>query len=144
MSFAYSVGGKEMDYGYMQLMTVPTAGLTGMALHQDLLNAWSETNKESNIPRLQYGDNYSAYTSDRFLTDGSWLSLQNISLGYSFPKKWLQGLGITGLRLSVSGENLTYWSKRKGLDPRINSYGGASNTKYAPARTIMGGLSVQF
>ena len=56
-----------MDYGYMQLMTVPTAGLTGMALHQDLLNAWSETNKESNIPRLQYGDNYSAYTSDRFL-----------------------------------------------------------------------------
>ena len=144
VSFAYSVGGKVMDYGYMQLMTVPTAGLTGMALHQDLLNAWSETNKESNIPRLQYGDNYSAYTSDRFLTDGSWLSLQNISLGYSFPKKWLQGLGITGLRLSVSGENLTYWSKRKGLDPRINSYGGASNTKYAPARTIMGGLSVQF
>ena len=67
VSFAYSVGGKVMDYGYMQLMTVPTAGLTGMALHQDLLNAWSETNKESNIPRLQYGDNYSAYTSDRFL-----------------------------------------------------------------------------
>ncbi|MGN0282030.1 MAG: SusC/RagA family TonB-linked outer membrane protein [Prevotella sp.] len=144
VSFAYSVGGKVMDYGYMQLMTVPTAGLTGMALHQDLLNAWSETNKDSNIPRLQYGDNYSAYTSDRFLTNGSWLSLQNITLGYTFPKKWLQSLGVTGLRLSVSGENLTYWSKRKGLDPRINSYGGASNTKYAPARTIMGALSVQF
>ena len=144
VSFAYSVGGKVMDYGYMQLMTVPTAGLTGMALHKDLLNAWSSTNTDSNIPRLQYGDNYSAYTSDRFLTNGSWLSLQNITLGYTFPKRWLQSLGITGLRLSVSGENLTYWSKRKGLDPRINSYGGASNTKYAPSRTIMGGLSVQF
>ena len=144
ISFAYSVGGKVMDYGYQQLMTVPTAGLTGMALHKDLLNAWSETNTGSNIPRLQYGDNYAAYTSDRFLTDGSWLSLQNISLGYSLPKKWITPLGITNLRLNVSGENLTYWSKRKGLDPRINSYGGATNTKYAPSRTIMGGISVSF
>ena len=144
ISFAYSVGGKVYDYAYQQLMTVPTAGLTGMALHQDLLNAWTEDNPNSNIPRLQYGDNYAAYTSDRFLTDGSWLALQNITLGYSLPKKWLSRLDINQVRISVSGENLTYWSKRKGLDPRINSYGGASNTKYAPSRTITAGISVQF
>lgn len=144
ISFAYSVGGKVFDYGYQTLMTVPTAGFTGMALHQDLLNAWSETNTSSNIPRLQYEDKYSAASSDRFLIDGSWLSLQNVSLGYTLPKKWFTSLGISKLRVSVAGENLTYWSKRKGLDPRINSYGGIANTKYAPSRTITGTLSVQF
>ena len=113
-------------------------------MHLDLLNAWSADNTTSNVPRLCYNDQYANYTSDRFLTDGSWLALQNITLGYNLPKKWMNSLVINGIHIAVSGENLTYWSKRKGLDPRINSYGGASNTKYAPARTIMGGLSVQF
>ena len=144
VSFAYSVGGKVYDYGYQTLMTVPTSVTTGQAMHKDMLNAWSSTNTNSNIPRLQYNDIYSTYTSDRFLIDGSWLSLQNVSLGYTVPKKLINRLGLSNLRIYVSGENLTYWSKRKGLDPRINSTGAVNNTKYAPARTITGGLSVQF
>lgn len=144
VSFAYSVGGKVYDSGYQALMTNPTSGFTGQALHEDLLKAWTAANTTSNIPRFQYGDTYSAFTSDRFLIDGSWLSLQNITLGYSLPKKWLAPLHINSVRLSVSGENLTYWSKRKGLDPRINGYGIVANSKYAPARTIIGGISVQF
>ena len=144
ISFAYSVGGKVMDWTYLQLMQNPQSGLTGMALHRDILNAWTPDNTGSDIPRLNYNDQYANYTSDRFLTNGSWLSLQNVSLSYSLPRKWANAAGLNSVRLGVSGENLTYWSKRKGLDPRINSYGGASNTKYAPARTIMGGLSVQF
>lgn len=144
ISFAYSVGGKVMDWTYMQLMQNPQSGLTGMAMHQDLLNAWSPENTSSNIPRLCYNDQYANYTSDRFLTDGSWLSLQNITLGYDLPKKWVSSIGLNGLHIAVSGENLTYWSKRKGLDPRLNSTGSISATKYAPARTITGSISVKF
>ena len=144
VSFAYSVGGKVMDWTYMQLMQNPQSGLTGMAMHQDLLNAWSPENTSSNIPRLCYNDQYANYTSDRFLTDGSWLALQNITIGYDLPKKWMSSLGINGIHIAVSGENLTYWSKRKGLDPRINSTGSISATKYAPARTITGSISVKF
>ena len=144
ISFAYSVGGKVMDWTYMQLMQNPQSGLTGMAMHQDLLNAWSPENTSSNIPRLCYNDQYANYTSDRFLTNGSWLALQNITLGYDLPKKWMSSLGINGIHIAVSGENLTYWSKRKGLDPRINSTGSISATKYAPARTITGSISVKF
>ena len=145
ISFAYSVGGKAMDWGYQTLMACPTSGSTGMALHKDILKAWSSENTTSNIPRLQYGDTYSAATSDRFLTDASWLALQNISLGYTFPKQLVSRLKLSSLRLYVSGENLTYWSKRKGFDPRI-SYSGSvsSDVNYAPARTITAGLSVQF
>lgn len=144
ISFAYSVGGKVMDWTYMQLMQNPQSGLTGMAMHQDLLNAWSPENTSSNIPHLCYNDQYANYTSDRFLTDGSWLSLQNITLGYDLPKKWVSSIGLNGLHIAVSGENLTYWSKRKGLDPRLNATGSISATKYAPARTITGSISVKF
>ena len=144
VSMAYSVGGKVMDYGYMQLMTVPYSQFTGMALHKDLLGAWSVDNPDSSIPRLQYGDEYASATSDRFLTSGSWLALQNVSLSYTMPKAWVKPLGLTNVRLTVSGENLTYWSKRKGLDPRINYGGSITNTKYAPSRTITGSLSIQF
>ena len=144
VSFAYSVGGKVMDWTYMQLMQNPQSGLTGMAMHQDLLNAWSADNTTSNVPRLCYNDQYANYTSDRFLTDGSWLALQNITLGYNLPKKWMNSLGINGIHIAVSGENLTYWSKRKGLDPRLNASGSISATKYAPARTITVSISVKF
>ena len=144
VSFAYSVGGKVMDWTYMQLMQNPQSGLTGMAMHLDLLNAWSADNTTSNVPRLCYNDQYANYTSDRFLTDGSWLALQNITLGYNLPKKWMNSLGINGIHIAVSGENLTYWSKRKGLDPRLNASGSISATKYAPARTITGSISVKF
>ena len=144
IAFAYSVGGKVMDWTYMQLMQNPQSGLTGMAMHQDLLNAWSPENTSSNIPRLCYNEQYANYTSDRFLTDGSWLSVQNITLGYDLPKKWVNSIGLNGLHIAVSGENLTYWSKRKGLDPRINATGSISATKYAPARTIIGSISVKF
>ena len=145
ISFAYSVGGKAMDWSYQSLMTVPTSGYTGRALHKDLLDAWSTTNTTSDIPRFQYGDEYSAATSDRFLTNASWLSLQNVSLGYTFPKQWIRPIGLSNLRIYVSGENLTYWSHRKGFDPRI-SYAGSvsSDVAYAPARTITAGISVQF
>ncbi len=144
ISFAYSVGGKVMDWTYQQLMQNPYSGVTGMAMHTDLLNAWSTDNTNSCIPRISYGDQYANKTSDRFLTDGSWLSLQNVSLNYTLPRKLVNALGLGSIRLGVSGENLTYWSKRKGLDPRINATGSISATKYAPARTIMGSLSVQF
>ena len=133
-----------MDWSYMQLMQSPQSGLTGMAMHRDLLDAWTTENPSSAIPRLCYGDEYANYTSDRFLTDGSWLSLQNVSLSYKLPAKLVKPLGITALRIGVSGENLTYWSKRKGLDPRINTAGSISATKYAPARTVTGSISVQF
>lgn len=145
ISFAYSVGGKAMDWGYQSLMMAPKAGFTGKALHKDVLKAWTVENPSSNIPRFQYGDEYTASTSERFLTNASWLALQNITLGYTFPRKWVKAIGLSSLRLYVSGEDLTYWSHRKGFDPRI-SYAGSvsSDVNYAPARTVTAGLSVQF
>ena len=144
VSFAYQIGGKVMDWSYASLMSPPTPGSTGVAIHRDVLNSWSAENTGSNIPRWQYNDIYSTSTSDRFLTDGSWLSLQNISLGYTLPKKWLAPLHVSSLRVYASGENLALWSKRRGLDPRTSTSGSMSAALYAPAKTITGGITIQF
>ena len=144
VGFSYSLGGKVIDFGYSSLMSTPHDGLTGFAIHKDMLNAWSPTNTTSNIPRLQYNDTDVNAISDRFLISGSWLSLQNINMGYSLPKKWISGLGITNVRLYAAADNVFLWSKRKGLDPRTSFMGSPSSSKYAFVRTISGGITLQF
>ena len=144
----YSLGGKAIDYGYSSLMSNPFIGYTGYALHKDLFNAWSETNTDSDIPRFQYAvkdvDTSSAIISDRFLTDASTLTLQTVNIGYTLPKKWVSKMGMSSLRVFVSGDNLYYWSKRQGFDPRGSFWGSTSTTSYSPVRTFTGGLTIQF
>lgn len=62
-------------------MNSPTSQGKGNVMHADLLNAWSPENPNSNIPRFQFADSYSAASSDRFLTSASYLTLQNLKLG---------------------------------------------------------------
>lgn len=144
VGFSYNVGGLAFDNGYSYLMTNPVQSTTGFGIHVDMLDAWSEDNTSSNIPRWQYGDQNSSAYSDRFLTDASSLTLSNVNLGYSFPKKVLQKLHMSKLRLYVAGENLYYWTRRKGFDPRGSFTGEASTATYSPSRTISGGLSLSF
>lgn len=129
-------------------MKNPSTGVTGFAIHKDQLKAWSETNTSSNIPRFQYAtkdnDTSSNITSDRFLTNASTLTLQNVNFGYSLPSNLVHRLHLTKLRLYVSGQNLCYFSHRKGFDPRSSFWGSATATDYAQERTITGGISVQF
>lgn len=144
----YSIGGKAMDYGYQALMGNPSSGNTGFSLHKDVLKAWSETNTGSQIPRFQYAvkDNDTSCngTSDRFLTNASTLTLQNINIGYTLPKQLIAKLGLTNVRVYASGENLCYLSKRKGFDPRSSFWGSSSESSYAQVRTFTGGITVQF
>ena len=137
-----------MDWGYQAMMKNPSTGVTGFAIHKDQLNAWSESNTSSDIPRFQYAvkdnDVTSNATSDRFLTNASTLTLQNINLGYNFPRNLVQRLGLTNVKVYVSGDNLYYWSKRKGFDPRSSFTGSASATGYSQARTFTGGITLQF
>jgi len=143
INFTYQLGGKVVDDTYAQFMASP-ATTTGYNFHKDLLNSWTPENSSSNIPRFMFGDLYSAASSTRFLTDASYLNIQNINFGYTLPKQWTKKLACEKLRIYLSCENVFYWSKRKGFDPR-QSFSGASNaTNYSPMRTISGGISLNF
>jgi len=144
VNFAYSLGGKAYDYGYSDLMSNPTQSNTGSAIHKDILKAWSEENSGSNIPRWQYNDLNTSAFSDRFLQDASWLSLSNINLGYTVPKRLLRPMGISSLRAYVTAENVYYWTSRKGFDPRSSFTGETTTSTYSPSRTISGGFTVSF
>lgn len=143
INFTYQIGGKQYDDTYAYFMSSPT-GSTGYNYHKDLLKSWTPENTGSNIPRFQLNDEYSAAMSTRFLTNASFLNIQNINIGYTMPSRWTKKMAISSLRLYMSAENVFYWSKRKGFDPR-QSYDETTNaTYYSPMRTISGGVTFEF
>lgn len=91
---------------------------------------------------------YNGRTSTWHLEDGSYLRLQNVSLGYTLPKKWTNRFYVEKLRLYVSGQNLATFTKYSGYNPEVNARPGNSLTPgedygtYPLARTFMFGINV--
>lgn len=147
--FAFQLGGKYYDSEYQHLML--TLNSAGNNVHKDMLKAWSPENTGSNIPRLD-GDYTAGQTAiDRFLVSSNYFSVNNVTVGYTFPEKWMRKAKIAALRIYFSGENLAVATARKGLDPRngfgIGSYtygSGLSSSSYAGTRNITGGISITF
>lgn len=144
VAFTYQIGGLAYDSGYAAAMYSPANKSTGQNWHKDILNAWSPENPTSRIPRLQYEDQNQNANSDRFLMNASYLNLQNINFGYTLPSKITQKFGVGKLRVYLSCENVWYWSKRQGFDPRSSYSGSTSQASYSPVRTISGGINLQF
>ena len=140
VDFQYQIGGLVYDSTYGNLMSCDA----GQAIHADMLNAWSVDNQNSNIPRWQFNDTYMAASSDRFLTNASYLTLANITIGYTLPKQLLTKIGVKGIRVYGVADNIWTWSKRQGLDPRQSITGSSSAAYYRPMRTISGGVTFTF
>ena len=141
---SFALGGKTLDGTYQQFMSSPTNSNAGYHFHKDILNAWSVDNQTSTQPRFQYDDLYSAATSTFFFTSASYLNIENINLGYTFPKAWLSKAQIESLRLYCSAENVFLFSARKGFNPTQTYSGAANATRYAPRRSISAGVTLTF
>ena len=152
--FGFQLGGKIYDGGYQALMH--NGQSAGTAMHKDLLKAWSPENPNSDIPRLSIAaaddPGVASQTAiDRFLTSCNYLSLNNLTLGYTLPKSIVRQLKMDNIRVYVAGENLFLLTKRKGLDPRFNygigsmTYGsGLSSGAYSTMRSITAGINITF
>jgi len=144
INLSYQIGGKQYDGTYARFMSSPTGSSTGYNFHADVLDSWTPENKSNEIPRFMFGDTYSAGASTRFLTNASYLNIENINLGYTLPVQLTKEAHVNSIRIYVSAENVYYWSKRKGFDPR-QSYSTTTNaTYYSPMRTISGGITLNF
>ncbi|MDE6097249.1 MAG: SusC/RagA family TonB-linked outer membrane protein [Muribaculaceae bacterium] len=143
MAFAYQFGGRIWDYTYQDLMHAGTTGTIGKNWHTDIRNAWTPENRYTDVPRLDGLDDYTNSSSTRWLTSSNYLSLQNVTLGYTLPKKIVSSIGLSSVRIYGSAENLFLWSTRKGLDPR-QSYVASEGATYTGSRCISGGLRVEF
>lgn len=107
----------------------------------DLLNAWTEDNRFTNIPALTY--NTGTYTMhDRFLTDASYLRLRFATFGYDFPKKFIERTAFNTVRVFVQGENLFTWTKWRGWDAESNR--SSDIYQYPTPRIVSFGLELKF
>ena len=143
-SFTYSIGGLSYDSGYAGFMNSPTSLNVGGNFHKDIFKAWTPDNKNSNIPRFQYQDQYTASSSDRFLMDASYLNFQNAQIGYTLPERITKNLHVNRFRIYVACDNILYWSRRQGFDPRFSFAGTTNSAVNSPVRTISGGINLTF
>ena len=115
----------------------------------DLLNAWTQENKNTDVPRVAYkstGSITNDMFSQRFLQNASYLKIANIQLGYNFPDKWFGGY-VKGVRIYASGQNLATLSEYKGYN--VDFAGGTftpgyNYASYPTPRTIMIGGNFSF
>lgn len=142
-AFAYQFGGKIWDYTYQDLMHSGSTNDLGHNWHTDIYKAWTPDNRNTDVPRLDGQDSYSNYSSTRWLTSSNYLSLQNLTIGYTFPTAVSKKLGLSMLRIYAAGENLFLISARKGLDPR-QSYVTSEGATYKGSRAISGSIRFEF
>lgn len=147
--FSFQLGGRYYDGTYQALMH--TSSAVGTAWHKDALKAWTEDNPHTDTPRLDGDTSVGQSAVDRFLISSDYLSINNITIGYTFPRKWIEGIGIEGIRIYFAGDNLAVMSARKGLDPRysmgLGTYtagSGLNSGAYSAMRTLTGGLTITF
>jgi TonB-linked SusC/RagA family outer membrane protein len=148
LALSYQLGGKTFDMSYQELMHTGYSSNAGSNWHKDILNAWTPENPHTNVPRLNASDNSYQQHSSRFLVSSDYLSLNNITLGYTLPKKWVEPLKISSLRIYFAADNVALLTARKGLDPRqgmgVTSWNSVSAHRYTALRTISGGVSIKF
>ena len=146
---SFQLGGKYYDGTYQSMML--TQASAGNAIHKDLLNAWTPENTNTDVPRLDGDYSVAQSAVDRFFVSSNYLSLNNVTLGYTFPKRWTEKLDIAGLRIYVSGDNLAVLTARKGVDPRFSlglgsftSGSGLNSGAYSTMRNVTAGISLTF
>ncbi|WP_242689266.1 TonB-dependent receptor [Pedobacter sp. SYSU D00535] len=113
-------------------------------------NRYSPSNPAGTLPRYNqwHGDNVAL--SSRFVEDGSYLRIQNVTLGYNLPKSLISKAKISNARVFVLGQNLYTFTKYTGLDPELGSYNNnalmsnVDNGNYPNPRTFTIGANIIF
>ncbi|WP_052272834.1 SusC/RagA family TonB-linked outer membrane protein [Flavihumibacter solisilvae] len=120
----------------------------GMAVAQNqttaVLNRWTNDKSHSELPRAVFNDpNKNTRVSDRFVEDGSYLKIKNITLGYSLPLALISRLKMQTARIYISGQNLFTFTNYTGFDPEVGVNGIDLNV-YPVTRTLSAGVNLIF
>ena len=146
--FFQAVFGNEI----LNLIRRDTEGQAGLNNQSAAVkNRWTTLNTITNVPRPTGSDpNDNRRISSRFIEDGSFIRLRNISLGYNVPKNWLLRARIQQLRIYGSAQNIYTWTNYTGYDPEVGSFNqnplinGVENGRYPISSSYTFGLNVTF
>lgn len=114
----------------------------------EVADRWTETNASNLVPSTKGYVTNDVYS--RFVEDGSFLRLKNVTLGYTLPKKWTQKAYIKRMRVYATGQNLFCISGYSGYDPEVSTAGNNPMTPgldwgaYPKSRVFTFGIDLQF
>lgn len=134
-------------FNAMRLYTYSLTDITNK--DRALLNYWTPTNTNTDIPRLDAADyNNNNRLSDRYVENGSYLRLRNAQIGYTLPSSLVQKAMLQNVRIYLSGQNLFTISSYSGIDPEVGQSASLSRGIdygiYPQSRVITGGINVTF
>lgn len=117
----------------------------------DQLNSWTANNKNTDIPEARLFYNNGAQPSSRFIVDGQFIRLRELTLSYTLPKAVIQKAKMSNCRIYVTALNLATFTKYVGWDPEVNADDVVTNIAQgydfytAPQpKTVLVGLNVSF
>ncbi|MFN7776465.1 SusC/RagA family TonB-linked outer membrane protein [Flavobacterium sp.] len=114
-TFTYAFDVWRFDYDYESLLD--PGSISQFNVSPELLNAWTPTNTNTNVPALNASNLGADDFSDRFLRDASYVRLRNLQIGYRIPKKLIEKTFIKDASIMAQGENLFNITNWKGFDP---------------------------
>ncbi|MBE9511329.1 MAG: SusC/RagA family TonB-linked outer membrane protein [Bacteroidetes bacterium] len=119
-----------------------------------LQKGWTRWENEGDVathPKaIANGNKLSNNVSSRYIEDGSYLKLRNITLSYELPQKVIGKFNLGSVRLFLSGDNLWTWTKFSGIDTEVSIVGdnwirpGTSDFRYPTSSQILFGIDVTF
>ncbi|MBC9798674.1 SusC/RagA family TonB-linked outer membrane protein, partial [Sinomicrobium weinanense] len=143
--FLASVGGDILNYTLLELASGDSNATT------EVLDAWTPGNTDTDVPAAAVREKR---ITSRFVYDGSYVRLKNLSLGYSLPEKVLEKLGFEKIRFYISGQNLLTFTDYPGADPEVNyrndndersnTFLGLDYGSYPNVRSLTMGVNLKF
>jgi hypothetical protein len=109
-----------------------------------VLDRWTAPGTSNTMPRAVYGDpNNNNRASSRYIEDGSYLRIKNVTLTYNLPESLFGKVIFDYAKVYMSGQNLFTFSNYSGFDPEVST-NGIDNNLYPLTRTISLGFNVGF
>lgn len=142
-----SQGAKIYNFSRMQ-----TEALFSVYQNQStaVMDRYTESNPNGSLPRYNQWNTNNLRISDRFVEDGSYLRIQNISVGYKVPVKWSGKAKMSSARIYFSAQNIHTFTKYKGYDPELGAFNGNITRMnidyghYPNPRTYTIGANIEF
>ena len=137
-----SVGNDIANYTRMELETMNGFNNSTTAY----LDAWTPSHTNTDVPAV---GSYSFEFSDRWIENGSFLRVKDITLGYNLPSSLTKKMSVANARLYISGQNILTFTKYSGFDPEVswqdsNSQFGSDYGSYPNVKSYTLGVNIIF
>lgn len=143
----FSVGNDVINYNRWQLANV-NRGINQLA---EVLNRWTPENPDTSVPAARTQRSAENAIDSRFVEDGSFLRLRDVTLNYRLGGNIINNLGVQSANIYLKGSNLLTLTRYSGIDPEANSFNpnssnlaGIEVSAYPMVRMFTAGITVQF